>query len=48
MSSIKGFQKLLHYSVLLYKSDISQLSLKNFNQIIDMASKLFIVDPETA
>jgi pimeloyl-ACP methyl ester carboxylesterase len=36
------------YSALLHKSDISQLSLKNFNQMIDITSELFIVDPETA
>jgi uncharacterized membrane protein (Fun14 family) len=32
---------------LLHESDISQLSLKNSNQMIDMTSELFIVDPET-
>jgi hypothetical protein len=35
------------FIALLHKSDISQLSLKNFNQMIDMTSELFIVDPET-
>jgi hypothetical protein len=34
-------------NALLHESDISQLSLKNFNQMIDMISELFIVDPET-
>ena len=33
-------------SVLLHKSDISQLSSESFNQMLDMASKQFIVDPE--
>ena len=39
---------LLVICALLHESDISQLSLKNFNQNIDMTSELFIVDPETA
>jgi len=38
---------LLSSCVLLHKSDISQLSSESFNQMIDMVSKLFIVDPET-
>jgi len=33
---------------LLHESDISQLSLKSSNQMIDMTSELLIVDPETA
>ena len=33
---------------LLHESDISQLSSESFNQMIDMISELFIVDPETA
>jgi hypothetical protein len=35
------------FSALLHKSDISQLSLKSSNQMIDMTSELFTVDPET-
>jgi hypothetical protein len=39
--------KIIDNYVLLHKSDISQLSSESFNQMIDMVSKLFIVDPET-
>jgi len=35
-------------NALLHESDISQLSSESFNQMIDMISELFIVDPETA
>ena len=35
-------------TALLHESDISQLSSESFNQMIDMISELFIVDPETA
>jgi len=38
----------MHSSVLLHESDISQLSSESINQMIDMISELFIVDPETA
>jgi flagellar biosynthesis regulator FlaF len=34
--------------VLLHESDISQLSSESFDQLIDITSELFIVDPETA
>jgi hypothetical protein len=32
---------------LLHESNISQLNLENFNQMVDITSKLLIVDPET-
>ena len=38
----------LDYLALLHESDISQLSSESFNQMIDITSELFIVDPETA
>jgi hypothetical protein len=34
-------------TVLLHKSDISQLSSESFNQMRDITSELFIIDPET-
>ena len=33
--------------VLLHQCDISQLSSESFNQMINITSELFIVDPET-
>ena len=43
-----GHLPFLINSALLHESDISQLSSESFNQMIDMISELFIVDPETA
>jgi hypothetical protein len=43
-----GHLPFLINSALLHESDISQLSSESFNQMIDMISDLFIVDPETA
>jgi hypothetical protein len=42
------FRTLSNVDALLHKSDISQLSSESFNQMIDMISELFIIDPETA
>jgi hypothetical protein len=40
------FKFFLTYA-LLHESDISQLSLENFNQMIDITSEIFIVRSET-
>jgi hypothetical protein len=40
----EGF-KFIRSIALLHESDISQLSSESFNQMIDITSELFIVDP---
>jgi len=47
LDKVYEIKNIQNSSALLHESDISQLSSENFNQMIDMTSKLFIVDPET-